>query len=156
MLRGKKVIDVGRAIADAGTDGAFRPKLAIARADWPAVCARRDDDGRFVFTSQSSSWGRRPAGVVTVRIGDTPRRSGTVQGGLLGEGKAQVPSIPPQFRPKGSLSDYHILFEAEWQRVPPIDPLLLKQIGAGDSPLFVVLAAWDLTPLEQAVLRAKL
>jgi hypothetical protein len=67
-----------------------------------------------------------------------------------------VPSVPPQFRPTGALSDYHILFEAEWQRVPPVDPMLLKQIGHAESPLFVVLAAWDLSPLEQAVLRAKL
>jgi hypothetical protein len=58
--------------------------------------------------------------------------------------------IPLQHRPDGKLSDHHVLFEAEWRRLPAADPMLLKRI---DGPLFVVLAAWDLTPLEQAVLR---
>jgi hypothetical protein len=154
MLRGKKVIDIGVAIGGAGVDSQFRPKLAIARADWLNVYARRDDDGKFRFTSRASNWGRRPAGEVAVRIGETPWIVPHI--GTVGEGRAQVPSVPPQFRPTGALSDYHILFEAEWQRVPPVDPMLLKQIGHAESPLFVVLAAWDLSPLEQAVLRAKL
>lgn len=157
LLRGKKVIDIGLAIAKGGVDAQFRPKLAVARADWPTVFARRDDDGRYRFSSKGDNWGRPPAGVVRVRIPDMPRMVGEYpHNRVVGEGQAQVPTIPPQFRPKGNLADYHLLFEAVWKRVPPVDPMLLRQLGAADSPLFVVLAAWDLTPLEQAVLRARL
>lgn len=65
--------------------------------------------------------------------------------------RAIVPSIPPALRPAHSLDGYHILFEAEWgiDPQPPVDPALLKQVG-GD--LYAVVAVWDLSPLEQAVL----
>jgi hypothetical protein len=63
--------------------------------------------------------------------------------------QATVPTVPPQFRPR-SLTGYHVLFEAEWQEAPqPADPALLKHLG-GD--LWAVVATWDLTPLEAAVL----
>lgn len=71
---------------------------------------------------------------------------------------ARVPPIPPEVRPRGhrsavaNLANYHVLWEAEWrqERAPvPRDPALLKHIG-GD--LFVVMATWDLTDLERAVL----
>lgn len=153
MLRGKKVVDVGAAIVGAGLDLNAMPKLAIARADWPFVRCMygRFGDQRYIFTSRtdSSTGGRRPKGEVRVRF-----TNHTVSGAP--EGRAQVPTIPPQFRPKGPLSEYHLLFEAVWERRPTHDPMLLKRIGDNESPLFVVLAVWDLTPLEQAVLRAKL
>lgn len=65
--------------------------------------------------------------------------------------RAIVPIVPPQLRPAYALSNYHVLFEAEWalDPPPPEDPALLKHLG-GD--LWVVVATWDLTPLEQAVL----
>ncbi len=147
LLRGKKVIDVALALEGAGLDHRGLPKLAIARADWPSVnCFRRD--GRFVFTSRPWWHGRTPRGEVGVRVALPPN--------LDPSGRAQVPIVPPQFRPKGPLDNYHLLFEAVWEPKPTRDPLLLQQIGAADSLLFGVLAAWDLTPLEQAVLRAKL
>jgi hypothetical protein len=59
-----------------------------------------------------------------------------------------VPPIPPRFRP-GQPDRYHILWEAEWAKVPPRDPALLRALGDG---LYVVLAVWDLTELERAVL----
>lgn len=43
--------------------------------------------------------------------------------------------------------------EAQWRPVPPVDPFLLKHLG---GTLYVVLAQWDLTPLEQAVLAGRL
>lgn len=65
---------------------------------------------------------------------------------------ALTPTVPPKYRPEG-LSGYHLLFEVEdWQREPQPpgrDPALLKHVG-GD--LWAVLATWDLTPLEAAVL----
>lgn len=64
---------------------------------------------------------------------------------------AIVPNVPPALRPATALSNYHVLFEAEWalDPEPPIDPALIKRLG-GD--LWVVVATWDLTELERAVL----
>jgi hypothetical protein len=64
---------------------------------------------------------------------------------------AVVPIVPPQYRPKFKLSNYHILWEADWKRVP-VDPILLKHLGGS---LYAVLASWDLTEIEQAVLRGR-
>lgn len=68
------------------------------------------------------------------------------------EYRAIVPLIPPGLRPVGDLKNYHVVFEADWAKVAPPaprDPALLKHIG-GD--LYAVLAVWDLTDLERAVL----
>ena len=48
-----------------------------------------------------------------------------------------------------TLDRYFILWEADWQRRAPVDPALLRPVG-GD--LYVVVATWDLTDLERAVL----
>jgi hypothetical protein len=69
--------------------------------------------------------------------------------------RAMVPNIPPPLRPQYALHNYHILWEAEWalnQPPAPRDPALLKHIG-GD--LYAVLAVWDLTDLERAVLSGR-
>jgi hypothetical protein len=66
--------------------------------------------------------------------------------------RAMAPNIPPQLRPAYHLRNFHLLWEAQWEldrSVPPGDPALLKHLG-GD--LYAVLAVWDLTPIEQAVL----
>jgi len=63
--------------------------------------------------------------------------------------------MPPEHRPSHHPRNYLMLWEAEWsvdQSVPPGDPALLSHIG-GD--LYEVLAEWDLTPLEQAVLAGR-
>lgn len=148
LMCGKKVIDVPLAISAAGLDAHGLPKLAVGRADWPFVHAWWSD-ARCFFTRGERPWGRRDrvmAHNLGVKFDERPSDWSVT-------GKAQVPTVPPQFRPKGALSGYRVLFEAVWQRRPPVDPLLLKHL---EGPFYVVLAAWDLSPLEQAVLRAKL
>lgn len=69
--------------------------------------------------------------------------------------RAMVPIVPPALRPGFGLHNYHVLWEAEWalsRPEPPADPALLKRIG-GD--LYAVIATWDLTELEQAVLSGR-
>ena len=66
--------------------------------------------------------------------------------------RAMVPLVPPPLRPAHALRNYHVLWEADWQQAPPADPALLKHIG-GD--LYAVLAIWDLTELERAVLAGR-
>ncbi len=66
--------------------------------------------------------------------------------------RAIVPTIPPALRPPNKLSGYHVLWEAEWAQqlaVVPRDPALLRHLG-GD--LYAVLAVWDLSEVERAVL----
>ncbi len=65
-----------------------------------------------------------------------------------------MPIVPINLRPKRGLANYHILWEAEWHNVVPVDPLLLRRLGKGD--LWLVVAAWDLTEVEQAALTARI
>jgi hypothetical protein len=62
---------------------------------------------------------------------------------------AVVPTIPPPLRPPHNLSGYRLLWEADWSEQVPVDPALLKHVG-GD--LYAVVAVWDLSELERAVL----
>jgi hypothetical protein len=64
-----------------------------------------------------------------------------------------VPLVPPNLRPARGLNRYCILFEAEWEPVPPTDPMLLRHLHGS---LYAVLAVWDLTPLERAVIAGRL
>jgi hypothetical protein len=66
--------------------------------------------------------------------------------------EAPVPPIPPAHRPAGDLGKYCILWEVDkWvAREPPADPMLLRPLG--QTGLYVVLAHWDLTPVERMVL----
>ena len=64
-----------------------------------------------------------------------------------------MPVIPVHLRPRRGLQNYHVLWEAEWERIPPRDPMLLRRIGRGDMSL--VVAAWDLTEVERAALATR-
>lgn len=152
VLRGAKVIDINMAMGLGGRNVHGQPKFAIVRADAPTTYCRGSGSA-FVFSSSESTWGRRPKGELSIPLSSFPLRPHGAPAAHEVSCRAQTPSIPPQFRPAtGQLSEYHILFEAEWRRVPPVDPFLLKRI---DGPFFVVLAAWNLSLLEQAILRTK-
>lgn len=149
LMRGQKVIDINLAIAGGGLDPHGRPRLAVCRADveW-CHCFTQHAREKLVFSTRDRL-GRRPRGEVVMPTS----AFGRVLDRDLSSLRAHLPTIPPQFRPPDDLSKYHLLWEAEWQPRPPVDPLLLKHV---DGPFFVVLAAWDLSPLEQAVLRQRL
>lgn len=68
------------------------------------------------------------------------------------EYEARVPLIPVHIRPRRGLANYHILWEAEWTKRYPVDPYLLRRIG-GDA--WLVVAAWDLTDVERAVMSSR-
>ena len=63
------------------------------------------------------------------------------------------PLVPRPIRPSGRVGAYHVLWDANWHLVPPEDPALLQHVG-GD--LYAVVAVWDLTGLERAVLSGRL
>lgn len=126
------------------------PRLAVARADIKHVfCSGIDRNGGVTFEYDArSSYAHETRKRFDVR-GATFEHALEFQRAT--RKVAMVPSIPPALRPGSHLRNFHILWEAEWKvrPLPPGDPALLKHVG-GD--LYAVLAVWDLTPLEQAVL----
>jgi len=143
LAQGKKVINLHTALNKAGLNENGLPNLACIRAD-ATYCYLFDSVYRgrcFAMNSDHQShWNRQsvylPQTVFPeLNIGwKTPR--------------AIVPIVPANLRPKTHLKNYHILWEAEWETVP-VDPVLLKHVHGA---LYTVVAQWDLTPLEQAVM----
>jgi hypothetical protein len=164
--RGLPVISLPRVIGAGGffegTD-CLLPKLAVARAD-ATTCT--------VDTSQSYTreMGRTGTRAMMFITNDRSQPRGALVGRhhvfvslapdeygprplatSRSRGQCVVPIIPPNLRPRARrLHLFHILWEVEkWDRTPPVDPALLRHIR-GD--LWSVVASWDLTPLERAVL----
>jgi hypothetical protein len=156
IARGASLLDLHKVMGAAGLqpDTGF-PRLAIGRADWKFAHVWLQSNGAATFTPDSSRWNsRRQASQV-----DLPPDTFGVDEirakfrGLSGRAEALTPMIPPAGRPAHDLSNYFILWDAVWKKEPPMDPLLLKHLG---GPLYAILFAWDLTPLEQAVMRGRL
>lgn len=131
------------------------PKLAVARANRTTVW----------------TWGVNEQGACTMQTKRDPHTNnrfdvlrvadGTFEAGTRDHSanwqpriRAVVPNVPPRLRPRVGMHNCHVLFEAEWglDPEPPVDPALLRHIG-GD--LYAVIAVWDLTELERAVLAGR-
>jgi len=172
LAKGHAVIDLPKCIRLGGEfEDTKLPRLAVATASHEFVWAERRAEGDVTFLpGRRSSWGsnrishgrrkdvyRFPEGTLPEHPYsdaefDRHRRSHP----WGGDWRAMVPIVPPSLRPAHSLDGYATLFEvAEWAPDPtaPRDPALLKHIG-GD--LYAVVATWDLTELEQAVLNGRL
>jgi hypothetical protein len=159
LAAGKVLIDLPAVFRACPVDEQGRPKLAAARAHW-RWChlhrgCRRDCPPRFTRDDYPSWFGR----TAWHRVLDMPLpRAALPPDGDYRDprGKtirALVPLIPPSIRPTRALSRFVILFEPEWEPVPPADPMLLRHLHGG---LYVVLSAWNLSPLERAVLAGRL
>jgi hypothetical protein len=155
--RGYQVIQLSDCLTLGGWFPDGLPRLAVCRADATECWARvsyspRPDHHHVVFTDREWDRGRARVGLyrVAAEIGGRP------SGGLRQAHMARtvVPSIPPQHRPRRSrLHRFLILWEVErWDMTAPRDPALLRHIR-GD--LWAVMAVWDLTDLERAVLSAR-
>lgn len=158
ILAGKIVIRLVDAVKNGGVDVRGLPRIAVARADDKFVkCSSRGNECWMVGSSTRDEWvsdyGKGRNSVVGRRTMAKPRGFKFELDGALQErceAKAIVPSIPPAHRPAETSYDrYYVLFEAEWDVSPPVDPALLAPLGGG---LFVVVAIWDLSDLERAVL----
>lgn len=123
------------------------PRLAVIRASARWCWLSTTTNGIVIFHEDPFDEPHKRRRRMAFPAGTLPEQG--IHGVSRGEFKALVPSIPPALRPKAKLENYHILWEAEWQAEPPADPALLRHIG-GD--LYAVLATWDLTELERAVL----
>lgn len=151
IARGKRVIDLLATMKAAGVDAQQRPKLAIARADTRFVRFDRRWEGNFFLSSRERGNFPRPhrsrtAGRLSTWLPlDAPRATDRTL-------TAIVPIIPPEFLPEPKdLAKYHILWEADWEAAP-VDPFLLKRIH---GYLYVIVAQWDLTEVERAVIGAR-
>lgn len=148
ISQGRVVIQAIESIKRAGLDDDAMPKLAIARADQTKCHLELWGDGSARF--EPDRWGRGGRTMTFNMPADFfPRRPA----GARGAGDAMVPIVPIHLRPKRGLANYSILWEAVWQRVPPRDPYLLRRIGRAD--LWLVVAAWDLTEVERAVMAGR-
>lgn len=157
VMRGLRVISMSNTILAGGFDSTQRPRLAIVRADKPWCHLYRWNvqtwfigaDARhetWVTGSHERFKRLRRAKPLAFSI------TGEDGSGLRNEmtAVAMAPSIPPAHRPSNDALDrYYLLWEAEWQRTAPVDPALLAPLGGG---MFAIVAMWDLTPLERAVL----
>lgn len=152
--RGLPVIVLPDVVARGGWFPNGLPRLAVIRADaTQCFLTSSDDGGMRTLTYADTAWDRGRARVgrhrVQIRVPrpsaetNRPWRASTI-----------VPLIPPEFRPKASrLWRFHVLWEVEsWTLEPPRDPALLRHVR-GD--LWAVVAVWDLTDLERAVLSAR-
>lgn len=144
VSEGKVVVQAIDSIVKAGLNAEHLPKLALARADARSCHLQAFYDGGARMSI--AEWVRARAKFGT----NFTFPSGTFPGLARGHFKAAVPLVPPDIRPKRGLENYHILFEAEWREVVPVDPMLLRRIGKSD--MWIVVGAWELTPIERAVI----
>ena len=171
LSKGHQIIDIYQAFKEAGKYDNDFPKLAISRADEYKVIFDRRRRGAGAFWAEST-YRNTPNPQVALPentfTGWEPEKWPERNRWTTSNGKevvsyvdtvsSLVPTIPPEFYPEGQLQRYFILWEVEedgWEPVPepPGDPMLLRRISGN---LFVVLAAWDLSPLEKAVIRGAL
>lgn len=167
MRYGKKIIDIYESFQKAGLNKDGDPKLAICGADAKQCHCYKFKDGSAVYADQ------RWITVPRKTFGDVKLPPATFkwialkpeiplsnwQNDIKGNKNIQtlVPIIPAKIlvnEVNVLLKNYHILWEVEeWKPVPPKDPILLKQLTPN---LFGVLATWDLTPLERAIIRGRI
>jgi hypothetical protein len=167
MANGKPLISLSEVLTACPRDAEGRPKLAIARADRVQVRFRASlDQGTFRSIGRGpgqSWWGghaeRNPdLNLVSQIVGMRPRHHHGEKVTGTSDGFALVPIVPPHVRGNHALDTSFILWEVEaWadraiSARPDRDPYLMKRIGAD---LFAVVAEWDLTPIEQAIMAGR-
>jgi hypothetical protein len=147
IAAGKVVIQARESIRRAGLGADGFPKLGLVRADAKVCHVEMGTLGQCRMWMNDRWMPRAESKRLILPDGTFAERT------RWGAAEAMVPLIPVHLRPRTALDNYHILFEAEWRRVPPRDPYLLRHVG-GD--IWVVLAAWDLTEVERAAMATRL
>lgn len=138
IAHGGRVINLSKTIEAGGFDEQGRPNLAVCCAGATRV------DVRAWGGTTDFRWNHHFYSKTSLRvIGVGHGKERTV------EAWATTPYIPPYIR-RPRMTKYFVLWEATWFAIPKGDPYLLEKI---DDNLFRVVAAWDISPLEAAVLR---
>ncbi len=162
LKQGRKVIDIFQAMENAGVNEKGEPRLAISRAGFPNAFFVKGAVGSGSFGNNLNSWNKylddKAIEQVALpsktfpnwKVGE-PNKFGNSE--ILGKVlKTKIPVVPAHLLPKGKLENYYILWEVkDWEELPQIkDPFLLRRLS---NNLFVILAEWNLTAIEQAVIR---
>jgi hypothetical protein len=162
LRKGKVIIKAIESIKQAGLNRDFLPKLAIAPATAAECHLERYRDGQMSMAPvfPGKRWPHRGKHNLAFRqntfvfpVESFPMNWNGTNRSSRSDHKAQVPMIPAHLKPRRGLANYHILWEAEWERTPPRDPYLLRRIGKAD--LWLVVAHWDLTEVERAALSTR-
>jgi len=152
IAQGRVIIKALESIKAAGLNADGWPKLAIAVATAVDVECRVEKNGSLYFDSRKEkNWTNR--GNLQGRAFIQYPRGSFTGADDRWRATALVPGVPLHLRPKRGLANYHILFEAEWTKIVPRDPMLLRRIGKAD--LWLVVAHWDLTEVERAALATR-
>lgn len=160
MRHGKKVIDIYESFKKAGLNKNRNPKLAICRADGNTCYCYKNANGGAVFSIEREVMTARVSWLDVAIPNETYDWMGTDSDYIPWDKrhiKTVVPIIPAKIlvnEIKVLLKNFHILWEVEeWKPVPPRDPILLKRLTPN---LYGVLATWNLTKLERAVIRGRI
>lgn len=164
LAQGKVVIKAIESVKLAGLNAKGLPNLALGPATAAACHIRRNLDGSMVMAPDDNFWRSRHESRRYRFAQETftfPRETfstyvidGKTYRNGHSEHRAMTPIVPIHLRPKRGIENYHVLWEAEWERVVPKDPYLLRRIGKGD--LWLVVAHWDLTEVERAALATRI
>lgn len=163
MSQGKELIDIYKVMNEVGLNENNQPRLAIARADLKEVYFQKRDEGTGRFgtdeqwndvTASAKDMIELPQKTFDIhweRNENGNDTSWNIKNKII---KTKVPIVPLELLPEGSLSNYYILWEAKlWEDLPDTkDPILLKRVSEN---LFAILGSWDLTDLEQSILRGR-
>jgi hypothetical protein len=157
VARGLTVIRLSEVVAAGGSFPNGLPRIAVVRADAQECFVDVDrwrHAGEATFTFGSERRARNRGALVNAKTVRVSVPTPAVEGREAWAGRTTVPLIPPRHRPKRPrLSRCHLLWEVEaWDPTPPVDPALVRHLR-GD--LWAVLAVWDLTELERAVLSGR-
>lgn len=166
MQHGGKVLDIYQVFKNCDLDEDGNPKIAICRADAHKCYLGKNGNGSAIFSYKPfpNSWAftarksykdvELPSDTFDWIPQDPHRPIGrwNIKNQIA---NTIVPIIPAPIlveEVKLNLYNYQILWEVEeWKPDPPKDPILLKKLTPN---LYGVLATWNLTELERAIIRA--
>ena len=168
LSKGHKVLDIFEVFKKSGVNKKGEPNLAISVVGKNEVRFCKESGGAGIFYDEGEKWNKSRVRLPSNTFpnweredtGETNwqgRKVSTITRDVI---KTKVPIVPAYLLPtkRGKLDNYYILWEAsDWQvsedSMPKAkDPFLLKRINAN---AFVILAEWDLTKVEQAIIRGK-
>jgi hypothetical protein len=157
LSKGHGIIDVFKAFRTAGLNQDGEPRLALFPADEETCHFRKCDNGRGYF-GWPNRWRLKPVLSFADHffLDEWPKEKNSWGGTSIRRDaiSCKVPIVPAHLLPKAALNNFHILWEVEkWNEEPPRDPLLLRRLSVN---IFAVVAKWDLTELERAVIAGRI
>jgi hypothetical protein len=151
VAKGKQIIAGIGSVQQAGLKEGL-PALAIGRADTPWVMLRPTFERTGGVMLSGIEWNN---GVTTrTKVFEFPADSWPRLRNGRTFYRAMAPHIPPDIRPQRGIENYTLIWEATWEPVAPVDPILGRRIGKSD--LYLVVAQWDLTPIERMVMNSRI